>query len=211
MLAGDATAAVLGAYGVAVLNLLLAVVVSHVRVNDYDSRYLTLTNLFGPISGMLVLFLLATTLTAALGMSRVVRPAFLAIGAVLLALNFPAPQRNVNYEVLHTSALELAQRAPRGVLIGGYWDIYALVALQPEAAMTPVALEGEFSRTPWTGEVVRQTDRVIVGRSQKATRSNPLPHVLRQDGCTLRLVNPYWYGNNEWVFAQYANESCERR
>ncbi len=35
--------AALGAYAIAALNFTLAVLVDHVRLNDYDSRYLTLT------------------------------------------------------------------------------------------------------------------------------------------------------------------------
>ena len=44
----------------------------------------------------------------------------------------------------------LVERAPRGVLLGGYWETYVFTALQPpERAMTPVTWEG-FTRTPWT-------------------------------------------------------------
>ena len=49
VLADDTAMAALGAYAIAALNFTLAVLVDHVRLNDYDSRYLTLTNTFGPI------------------------------------------------------------------------------------------------------------------------------------------------------------------
>ena len=57
-LADDTVILATAAAGIAILNFALAVMVSHVRANDYDIRYLTLTNLFGPISGLLTVWLL---------------------------------------------------------------------------------------------------------------------------------------------------------
>ena len=57
-LADDTLILAIAAAGIATLNFALAVSVSHVRLNGYDSRYLTLTNLFGPVAGLLTAFLL---------------------------------------------------------------------------------------------------------------------------------------------------------
>ena len=58
VLADDTAMMAVGGVAIAALNFTLAVLVDHVRLNNYDSRYLTLTQLFLPISGMLTLYLL---------------------------------------------------------------------------------------------------------------------------------------------------------
>jgi hypothetical protein len=209
VLADDTVILAIGAAVIAAVNFALSVVVDHVRVHGYDDRYLALTNLFSPVSGMLVLFLV---LELACGSSRfraLVRPAFVAVGVALLVGGFPAGGRHdPRYQLLEETALALAHKAPRGVLLGGYWETYVFVALQPTNTMTPVVFEHHVTRTPWTREVLRQAKQVVVAFTRPAPEAEVVPpRTLRQFGRTLSLLEPSWYENRGYAFSLYANDS----
>ena len=174
-LADDTVIAALGACGIALLNVALAVAVSHVRVNNYDDRYLTLTYLFGPISGMLTIFLLLKAAVRA-QYARYVQPAFVVVALALLASRFPRPAYSAQYHLLESTALALAEKAPRAVLMGDYWDTYVFTALQGDAAMVPVPLQGTFTRTPWTRNAARRAKQVIVAFRRRPRWRQCRPH-----------------------------------
>lgn len=210
VLVSDLAVLAIGAYGLAAINLALAVVVSHVRMNEYDSRYLTLTNLFAPLAGLLTLYLLTTLVVRAPRVRRYLQPAFVLPALVVLAAQFPTVRTSAEYTLMEETALTLARRAPGGVLLGGYWETYLFASLQPRDAMTPVPFEGPFNVTPWTRDTVRAAREVVVGYPRPGGNTDvPMPPTLAQYGCTLRLVEPHWYGNYRWAFALYAND-CRR-
>jgi hypothetical protein len=208
VLADDTAMAALGAYAIAALNFTLAVLVDHVRLNDYDSRYLTLTNTFGPIAGILTLFLGLRWLIRAPALQARLQPIFVAVGIVLLATGFPRGADTLHYRMHERLANTLADRVPRGVLLGGYWETYVFAALQrPERAMTPVTWEG-FSRTPWTPASVRAAREVIVVYSKPAMtrgQSVDMPPTLTQHGATLTLADGHWLENDSYQFGRYVN------
>ncbi len=201
--ARDTAILVLGAYGIAALNFGLAVIVDHVRSSDYDDRFLTLTNLFAPVGGMLTIFLLLMGAVRSSRLRPYLRAAFL-LGAVgLLTIRFPVARYSREYQVIKTTALILAQRAPGAVLMGSYWDTYVFTALQPRIAMVPVPFEGESLRTPWTPLALERATHVIISYSSRDARSVSRPASLQQYGHRLRLIEPYWYGNEFYTFALY--------
>jgi hypothetical protein len=198
----------IGAYAIAAINFTLVVLVDHVRLNLYDDRYLTLTNVFGPISGMLTIFLLFKLAARSSGLSSYVQPAFILIIVLLLTIEFPARNDSPQYKLLEETARTLSQKAPRAILMGGYWDTYVFTALQPENAMTALPLEGHELRMPWTREMVRQADRVIVAYSRTEPNAPvSTPERLQQYGSSLRLIDPKWYENEWYAFALYVNET----
>jgi hypothetical protein len=206
VLADDTALLAMGAYGLAALNFVLTVVVDHVRLHFYDDRYLILTNLFAPVSGMLTVFvLLKIAVTPRL--RAYVGPAFLVAALTLLTLHFPVRGYSLEYQMLKDTALTLARKAPRGVLMGGYWDTYVFAGLQPNDTMIPVPVMGQVDRTPWTRKMVRRADRVVVGyrRGSPGAAVSP-PQILRQYGNTLKLIDANWYANRRYAFALYANE-----
>ncbi|HKR02339.1 MAG TPA: hypothetical protein VJT09_16805 [Pyrinomonadaceae bacterium] len=202
-----------GAYGLAVINFVLAVLVNHVRLNYYDDRFLIPTYLFGPISGLLVIFLIfdlaAKSAKNSSHLKAAARPAFVLTLFLLLVFKFPTRTTDPYYQSLSETALALAQKAPRGILMGGYWETYVFTSLQPVDAMTAVPLEGQEVRTPWTPELVRQASEVIVEyrHTYRLGDQGSPPERLNQYGNSLRLVDPQWYRNGEYAFALYANES----
>lgn len=208
VLADDTAMAALGAYAIAVVNFTLAVLVDHVRLNDYDDRYLVLTNTFGPIAGILTLFLAIRWLVRAPAVRAGVQPVFVFAGVVLLAVGFPARTPSLHYPVREQIARTLVERSPGGVLLGGYWETYVFTALQPpERAMTPVTWEG-FSRTPWTPAAVRKAREVIVVYAKTSGSRGPsldLPQTLTQHGATLTLADPHWIENDDYQFGRYIN------
>lgn len=198
----------LGAFGMAAINFVLVVLVDHVRLNLYDTRFLTLTNLFCPISGILFIFLIFKSIVRSSRFNSYVQPAFITIVLLLLTIKFPASSYSDEYKSTKEAALVLAQKAPRGVLMGSYWETYVFQALQPENQMTAIPLEGYEVRMPWTRELVRRANQVVVEYKRKAS-GGPIvpPERLNQYGSSLRLVDPKWYENDLYAFALYVNET----
>lgn len=205
-LADDTVILATAAAGIAILNFALAVMVSHVRANDYDIRYLTLTNLFGPISGLLTAWLLLRVAVRG-PYARHVQAAGVLAAAAWLAGTFPKARPSIAYQRSEATALALAARAPHTVLMGSYWDTYVFTALQGDAAMVPVPFEGDVTRTPWTVESVRRAKRIIVAcpRSAPGAPVSP-PWTLQQYGRTFTLVDPRWHETTAYAFAQYVRQ-----
>jgi hypothetical protein len=135
------------------------------------------------------------------------RPAFLLTAITLSAISFPAPVYSLEYHRLEQTALTLARKAPRAVLIGGYWDTYVFVALQPHDPMIPVPAEGQVTRTPWTREAVAHADRIVfVSRRSSPGTPVPPPQSLSQYGSSFRLIEANWLDTRWYTFALYANE-----
>jgi hypothetical protein len=125
----------------------------------------------------------------------------------LLAIKFPPRTASFEYQVLKQTALDLAERAPGAILMGGYWDTYVFAALQPTHTMTPVPLQGHVVRMPWTREMVRHADRVVLALRRRSSASPPSPpRRIRQYGARLKLVDPSWYDNRRYAFALYARD-----
>ncbi|HKR61299.1 MAG TPA: hypothetical protein VJS64_16380, partial [Pyrinomonadaceae bacterium] len=87
--ANDTGVVCIGTFGMALINFVLAVTVSHVRINQYDDRFLILTNLFGAVSGILILFLLLNSLARQSLIRRYAKAAFLLAAMGLLLVRFP--------------------------------------------------------------------------------------------------------------------------
>ncbi|HEV2914300.1 MAG TPA: hypothetical protein VGX92_13565 [Pyrinomonadaceae bacterium] len=199
---------ILGTCGIALINFVLIVLVNHVRFNQYDRRYLTLTYLFGSVSGLLTLLLSFDYACGYFSLRRYARTAPVIAGVLFLALWFPAASWSPYYELTKETALVLARKAPGAVLMGGYWETFVFAALQPENTMTPVPYEGQQVRMPWTKETVRQADRIILEyRHSKFGGSGVPPQHTVQYGASFQLVDPLWYEDGENAFALYRNES----
>jgi hypothetical protein len=208
-LTGDTWILIAGTCGIAVVNFVLVVAIDHVRFNQYDRRYLTLTHLFGSVSGLLTLFLVFDYARKRFSLGSYARAALVALGVVLLALRFPPVSRSPYYELTRETATALARKAPGAVLMGGYWETFVFAALQPVDTMTPVPYEGQQVRMPWTKETVRQAEHIILEyRHSKFGGSQLLPpqHTV-QYGASFRLLDPLWYEDGEYAFALYRNES----
>ena len=203
-IASDTAMLAIGTFVMAVVNFALTVVVDHVRFNDYDTRYLTLTNVFAPISGVLTIFLLVMFVVRQPRAQTVVRAVFVAAVLVLLVIRFPAPREAADYKQLKKTALTLARKAPNGILMGKYWDTYVFTALQPQQPMTPVPFEGDEFRTPWTPAALQRTRDVVVAYPILARQLYSPPATLRQYGRTMTLIDPRWYEDQAYVFALYA-------
>jgi hypothetical protein len=201
--ARDTVILALGAYGIAAMNFGLAVIVDHVRRSDYDDRFLTLTNLFAPVSGMLTLVLF---LMVAFRLRPYLRVALIVGAFAVLAIRFPVARYSPEYQLIKRTASILARRAPGGVLMGSYWDTYVFTALQRRNAMVPVPFEGESFRTPWTPLALERATQVIISYAWRDAKSISPPESLQQYGCRLRLLDPYWYGNELYRFALYIVE-----
>jgi hypothetical protein len=198
---------IIGSLGIAMINFALIVLADHVRMNLYDDRYLTPTYLFGSISGLLAVFLILKLATNQSNFRTYIRPGFIVAGLVFLTVEFPPQTHSSLYETDKETAVMLGKMAPRAVLIGGYWQTYVFAGLQSENALTPVPLEGQTLRTPWTPEALRVTNQVIVEyRSSNIGRPESPPPRLSQYGTSWRLAEPRWYQNQQYAFALYLKE-----
>jgi hypothetical protein len=204
----DTMILIIGCYGIACLNFVLVVLVDHVRFNLYDDRFLTLTHLLAPVSAMMILFITFDLTAKFFKVRRYVRPLLIAAAVIYLKVNFPVEGYSPLYQTLKETAFVLNQRAPRGVLMGGYWETYVFITFQERDALTPVPFEGQGYRTPWTPEKLKQVDTVVVEyRHSKLGGPDGPPAQLQQHGCSLRLIDPKWYESGEYTFALYLNET----
>jgi hypothetical protein len=196
---------VIGTFGIGLINFIITVMVSHIRVNDYSERYLTLSYLFISFSGLLTLLLVAGITKR---YSRPLQSAIAVAGLAFLLFKFPPPVINPFYTRLKETASNLSQKASGSVLLGGYWETYVFAALDPNSSIVPVPAEGQSLRTPWTVEALKQADQVIVEHRPPSLGGPeaPAPYLV-QYGIPLRLVIPRWYVNGEYNFSVYKNEA----
>jgi len=198
---------ILGSFGIALINFVLLVFISHVRENYYDNRYNTLTYLFGFMSGILALFSGFRMIVRSARISNYAVAAVLIAGVAILAFEFPPKRYSPDYVIYKKTAATLAQKCPQCVLMGGYWETYVFSGLQPINTMIPLPLEGQYLRIPWNREKLREAKQVIVEyrHSQLGSAESP-PQSLVQYGNSLWLVDPGWYQNEKYGFALYARE-----
>lgn len=219
----DLSILVLGCAAVALVNFAASFIFLWMRLNAYGPRYLAPTHLFGTFAGLVALCLFITSFAKVRAARRVVFPALAAVCLLAVALKFPPARKNPEQETLSTVAAGLAARAPRAVLLGGYWDTYVFAALRPDAQFTPLPAEDQLLRTPWAARMLRQSREVIVVHHaipRSAEIETPLPYDtfgdgrnppprIEQYGATLRLETPCWYESGGYVFTRYRNESPE--
>jgi len=196
---------VIGTFAIGLINFIITVLVSHIRINDYSERYLTLSYLFISFSGLLTLLLLAGRTKRH---SRSLQSALAVAGLVFLLFKFPPAVINPFYTRLKETALTLSQKASGSVLLGGYWETYVFAALDPNGSIVPLPAEGESLRTPWTVEALKKADQVIIEHRPPSLGGPeaPAPYLV-QYGIPLRLVTPGWYVNGEYNFSVYKNEA----
>jgi hypothetical protein len=206
---------VIATFGIGVINFTLTVLVSHTRIMQYATTYLTLSFLFISFSGLLALLLTARRMKS---YGRALSYAIGLAALALLLLRFPKVEINPQYPPLMKTAADLSQTAPSRVLLGGFWETYVFAGLDPNGVIIPVPAEGQYVRIPWTIEDMRRSDLVIVEhglvfeRSRNipcpdlGTAENPKPYLV-QYGVPLRLVTPRWYVHDGYVFSVYKNEA----
>ena len=206
VLLDDDVTMTIGLAGVALINLVLMTVLSHVRESTYNPRYLTPTFYLGSIAGLMSLYLLSRLMAHRL--TPYVVPIAIAAAFLFLIVRFPHFIPSPLYKRDKEVALVLAQKAPGGAVMGGYWETYIFAALQqPTNTMTPIPLEGLHVRLPWTPPLLRNIRvAVIEYRNNPIMTRGPLPAELWQYGNLLKLKDPQFYENDKYAFALYVNE-----
>ncbi|RKH72469.1 hypothetical protein D7X96_05150 [Corallococcus interemptor] len=130
--------------------LALLVTVAHVRNNDFAARYFALAHLLLLVGlGALLLHQLAAWLPPRV--SRIAGALGVAAAGVALVWAWTHPSRPRED---HARALEaartLARVAPGTLLMGGYWDVFHLAALQPlETQAMPLPDPRHYQRSPF--------------------------------------------------------------
>jgi hypothetical protein len=198
--------------GIALINLVLMISLSHVRESVYNSRYLNPTFYLGSIAGLLTIFLMVRLLADRLRLTRYAIPIAILGAFVFLIAEFPRPKTSESYQIDKETALILAQKAPGGFVMGGYWQTYIFTSLQPANRMTPLPLEGLHVRLPWTPKMLRDGREVVIEcRNNEVMNRGPLPEELVQYGNVLKLKDPQLYQNSKYAFALYINTSFTTR
>ena len=194
--------------GIGLINLVLMTLLSHVRLSAYNDRYLDPTYFLGSMAGLMAIYVLLRLLAHRLRLTKYVIPIAIAGAFLFLIARFPHVQLSARYKRDKQTALALAQKAPGGVIMGGYWETYINAALQqPTNMMTPLPLEGLHVRIPWTPPLLRNArEAVIEYRHNDVMKGGPLPAELVQYGNVLKLKDPKFYQDDEYSFALYINE-----
>jgi hypothetical protein len=195
----------------AAMNFLLIMSIDHVRKNFYDVRFHALTYLFAATAGLLAIYLGIRICADRFGVTRYVIPLVVACAFILLAIEFPRHSLSERYKLDHETALVLAQKAPGSMLVGGYWQTYVFAGLQPTNTMTPLPVEGELNRIPWTRAMLHDSRQVVLEyRKTGVVPEDSLPpNELRQYGDLLRLQDAGFYENGPYGFALYVNEGSK--
>ena len=160
------------------------------------------------MTGLMSLYVLARVVAKRLKLTRYVVPIAIGVAFLFLVIRFPHFQLSDNYKRDKETALILAQKAPGGALMGGYWETYIFAALQqPTNTMTPLPLEGLHVRIPWTPPMLRNIREAIIEyRHNEVMKHGPLPAQLWEYGNLLKLKDPEFYQNDKYSFALYVNE-----
>ena len=173
-------------------NFFICVGARHVRLNDYNDRYLCLTHVFLDMTMYLSAAGVALWLLRRRSSARWL-PAALAL--LTLAVTFfclPAPARNPQYDQLRVFAAAVAKPGP-SVLLGEYWSLYPLAALSPPDALIPVSPDDEAGpRTPFNVPFLTQAKevRVLHGGSRFLDSAGRPIQRLSQYGVSLEFVGP---------------------
>ncbi|WP_434391249.1 hypothetical protein [Melittangium boletus] len=192
-----------------VANALLTVLVTHVRLNGYEARYLVPTFVFGCLAlAVGVLFLLTgvpALRTRAPGLGALLASGLLLGGYVFARGPRPDDPLMARAQGVATA---LAERAPGHVLLGGYWDSYLVGALDPQRRLPTVVFEGEYLRTPfWRRDLREGPGAWVVSRWEgEAARTATAPPWLLQYGTALRLVEADAVVEPPFHVARYVNE-----
>jgi hypothetical protein len=204
----DTVILIAGLAGVALINLVLMISLSHVRESTYNDRYLNPTFFLGSIGGLMTIFLMVRLFAHRLRLTRYAIPIAIFGGFVFLIAEFPRFKPSDLYKLDKETALVLAQKAPRGFVMGGYWETYIFASLQPpQDRMTPLPLEGLHVRIPWSPKMLRDGREVVIEyRHNEVMNRSALPAELWQYGNLLKLKDPQFYQNSKYSFALYINE-----
>ena len=194
--------------GIGLINLVLMIFLSHVRLGGYPSRYLSPTFFLGSIAGLMTIYVTLRLGAHRLTLTRYVIPIAIAGAFVFLIARFPHFQLSDDYIRYKETAVTLAQKAPGGVVMGGYWETYIFASLQqPTNTMTPLPLEGLHVRIPWTPPMLRNVREVVIEyRHNEVMNRSVLPEELWQYGNLLKLKDPQFYEDGKYAFALYINE-----
>ena len=192
----------------AIVNFAIICSINHVRTSDYDVRFHALTYLFSAVSGLLAIYFVIQSFANRIAATKYVLPLVIAGAFIYLGVNFPPRTQSELYRVYRETALALSQKAPRAVLMGGYWETYVFVPLQPTNTMTPVPVEGFLNRIPWTTASLRDSKEVVVEyrKTGLVPKDSLPPDELRQHGNLLKLQDAHFYENGPYAFALYFNE-----
>jgi hypothetical protein len=186
----EALTLAVGAACVAVANFAICVAVSHVRLNSYDGRYLTLTHLFLALAAALAVLAGAEALLARTRAFAWVAPV-LALGLLGAAhLGMPPPGLKPEQQALEATARALQPEQGRRVLMGTYFQSYPYAALARPGTVVAVPVEWDYQRTPFDHEWLRAADEVVVNHAGlEAFGPAASPHgFIFQHGLLLRLV-----------------------
>lgn len=151
------------------------VVVSHVRINEFASRYFCLVHFFAAL-GLGALVLAAVEAWSA-PRARRLGGWGVAAALVLAAAFRPTPsQEEAGFARARVAAGALATLAPDTVLMGGYWQVYILAALQPpEVDARPLPQEGDYQRTPFLVPALRAASEVVWVQPDEEAHAGPPP------------------------------------
>jgi hypothetical protein len=186
----EALTLAVGAACVAVANFAICVAVDHVRFNNYDVRYLSLTHLFLALAAALVVLAGVESLLARTRASDMGAPV-LALGLLGVAhLGMPAPALLPEQRVLEATARALQPEQGVRMLLGTYWHTYPYAALARPGTVVAVPVDWDYQRTPFDLERFRAADEVVVNHEElEAFGPASAPNAfIVQHGVLLRLV-----------------------
>lgn len=169
----------LGFLWIAFASFVPTVLFSWVRLNAMDARYFCNCTIFLVLAG--VLLVLASLASEIGGLVLVTALSVLAL--------FPIPSAVASKEQQLELELtdKIAASSERPIVMSVYWKIYEFAAARHQPNLTPIVLQGELDRTPWTKFSLRPGVTVLVLRS----KGQEAPPILEEYGFSLEILTPF--------------------
>jgi hypothetical protein len=161
----------LGCAATCVVTFAVSIAASHVRSNSYDERYLAPVHLFGGIGAVAAIGALLPMRQVSARARKGLSLALTVILTTLIVLGLPPSRINPAYAELKGAADWLTSQ-PLPVVLGGYWGTYVFAGLGVPKKVTPIPVEEDYQRTPWTGSAIHRAEQVVIS-TYKTNRFGP--------------------------------------
>jgi hypothetical protein len=185
--------------------LAICALVSHVRKNLYNERYLCFTHVFLGLAAGLALYGIAVWLFR-FPKAPAAASVTLSIALIgLLLANLPERTPDPEFESLKQLANTVSVRSKQRVLLGHYSEVYRLAALAPAGTLIPLELDFEEDpRTPFNQSALRRGAEVILTHGDPRIDSSGSPLMeLVQHKMRLRLVEAHAWTSAGLTLSRY--------
>ena len=191
--------------------LLMLLLLSHVRLNQYSLRYFAPAVVFSRWGGLVGASALSLSWVGE-RRKRIMRVFWVSVFAVSSLGFLPHREISPKYQAMRATAQAIARDYPGAFLIDGYWNSYVYAALAPPGLIKPLPVSGDWDREPWLESELPHGSAVLAGYSdflQPPETSHP-PRYLLQHDTLLELSDQHIQVEGDQHFSRYHVLAADR-